>query len=140
MLTHENGTLRGLAPDVRDLLGATIDEAFTRYGSARADRAVGADRWLRFEGKEWTLRVRARPQSVDGVAVIRSWTAVIEHRFGTVPEALRALGLPPPRPPVRIGDLRQPLYDSVGRVHSLTVHLKNGRVGAVSGFDEPPDW
>lgn len=140
MSQHESDAEGVLAPDVRDLLGATIDEAFTRYGPAIADRAVGADRWLRFDGKRWSLRLRARPESVDGVAVVRSWTAAIANGFATVPEALRALGLPPSRPPTGVGDLRQPLYDGTGRVHSLTVFLRDGQVRAVSGFDEPPDW
>lgn len=140
MSTHGNDAAGALAPDVLDLLGATIDKVLARYGPAMADRTIGADQWLRFEGKRWTLRLRARPESVGGVAVVRSWTAAFAKGFATVPEALRALGLPSPKPPTRSGDLRQPLYDAAGCVHSLTVSLRDGRVRAVSGFDEMPDW
>lgn len=58
-------------------------------------------------------------------------------------EARRALGLPRAEPPAATaaaGDLRQPLHDEAGRVHSMTAALRAGRIRAVSGFDEPPDW
>lgn len=129
-----------LAPDVSDLLGSTIDEAFARFGPAVADRRVGADRWLLFKSPSWTLRLRIRPCSDGGHAVVRSWTAHFAHGFDTVPSALHAMGLAPQEPSTEVGGLRLPLRDTAGRVHSLTASGSAGRVFAVSGFDEPPDW
>lgn len=133
----------GAAPDVRGLLGAPAEAAFKRYGRAGADRRAGLDRWLRFEGPGWSLRLRARAGDDGGPARVRSWTAAFARGFDTMAEAQRALGLPTPeRPPATaaVGDLRQPLRDEAGRVHSLTAILGDGRIRAVSGFDEPPDW
>lgn len=139
--TGDEGTIRrGAAPCVRDLLGQSVDAAFERYGRAAADRWAGEDRWLRFEAPHWTLRLRARPERVGGPALVRSWTAAFAGGFDTVPEALRALGLPPPEPSAGTEDLRRPLRDGAGRVHSLTLSVRQGRIRAASGFDEPPDW
>lgn len=131
---------RGKAPCVQDLLGQSTDTAFERYGRAAADRRVGEDRWLRFEAPDWTLRLRARPDRSGGPALVRSWTAVFAEGFDTVAEALYALGLPPPEPSAGTEDIRQPLRDGAGRVHSLTLSVRNGRIRTATGFDEPPDW
>ena len=131
---------RGTAPCVRDLLGQSVDAAFERYGRAAADRRSGADRWLRFEAPNWTLRLRARPDRVGGPALVRSWTAAFAEGFHTAPEVLRALGLPLPDPPAGTEDFRLPLRDGAGRVHSLTLSVRHGRILAATGFDEPPDW
>ena len=131
---------RGKAPCVQDLLRQPVDAACDRYGRAAADRRVGEDRWLRFEARNWTLRLRARPVRIGGPALVRSWTAVFAEGFDTVPKALRALGLPPPEPSEGTAELRRPLRDGVGRVHSLTLSERNGRIRAATGFDEPPDW
>ncbi|MXX77476.1 MAG: hypothetical protein F4Z33_00435 [Gemmatimonadales bacterium] len=136
----ENAINRGTAPCVRDLLGQPVAAAFERYGRATADRRSGDDRWLRFEAPNWTLRLRARSDRVDGPALVRSWTAAFAEGFATVLEALRALGLPPPEPSVGMKDIRLPLRDGAGRVHSLTLSVRHGRIRAVTGFDEPPDW
>lgn len=120
-----------------------MTSALERFGAAAADRRAGADRWLRFEGPGWSMRLRARPRREGGAALIRSWTVAFAHGFETVAGAMRALGLPVPDLPTETvppGDLRQPLRDEAGRVHSLTAAVKAGRVRAVSGFDEPPDW
>ncbi len=139
--TNDEGALRCVkAPCVRDLLGQPVDAAFERYGRVAADRRAGADRWLRFEAPNWTLRLRARPDRIGGPALVRSWTAAFAGGFDTVPEALRALGLPPPEPSAGTEDIRRPLRDSAGRVHSLTLSVRHGRIRAASGFDEPPDW
>ena len=130
----------GTAPCVRDLLGQSIDAAFERYGRPETDRRAGEDRWLRFEAPNWTLRLRARPDRVGGPALVRSWTAAFAEGFDAVPEALRALGLPPAEPPAGTEDIRRPLRDGAGRVHSLTLSVRRGRVRAATGFDEPPDW
>ncbi len=131
---------RGTAPRVQDLLGQSVDAAFERYGRATADRRVGEDRWLRFEAPDWTLRLRARPDGIGGPALVRSWTAVFAEGFDAVPEALHALGLPPPEPSAGTEELRRPLPDAAGRVHSLTLSERNGRIRSATGFDEPPDW
>ena len=128
------------APHVRDLLGQPVDAAFERFGRAAADRRSGEDRWLRFEASSWTLRLRARPNRVGGPALIRSWTAAFAAGFPTVPAALRALGLPSPEPSAGTEDLRLPLRDGAGRLHSLTLSTRHGRIRAATGFDEPPDW
>ena len=139
--TNDEGALRCVkAPCVRDLLGQPVDAAFERYGRVAADRRAGADRWLRFEAPNWTLRLRARPDRIGGPALVRSWTAAFAGGFDTVPEALRALGLPPPEPSAGTEDIRRPLRDSAGRAHSLTLSVRHGRIRAASGFDEPPDW
>ncbi|WP_420446981.1 hypothetical protein [Candidatus Palauibacter sp.] len=133
----------GAAPDVRGLLGAPLEIAFERYGRAGADRVAGLDRWLRFEGPGWSLRLRARPGGDGGPARVRSWTAAFARGFDTMADAQRALGLPTPKRPAATaasGDLRRPLRDEAGRVHSLTAVLRAGRIRSVSGFDEPPDW
>lgn len=140
MPTHEDEAKSETAPDVSELLGAEIDEVFTRFGPALVDRTAGADRWLRFEHPNWTLRLRARSDSVGGHVLVRSWTASFGEGFNTVLDALCALGLPPPRSPTRADDLRQPLRDRSGRVNSLTTSVQGGRIRSVSGFDEPPDW
>lgn len=131
---------RGTAPGVQDLLGQSVDAALERYGHAAADRRAGEDRWLRFEAPHWTLRLRARPDRIGGPSVVRSWTAVFAEGFDTVPETLRALGLPPPEPSAGAEHIRQPLRDGAGRVYSLTLSVRNGRIRAATGFDEPPDW
>ncbi|MDE2663182.1 MAG: hypothetical protein OXI39_09310 [Gemmatimonadota bacterium] len=131
---------RGSAPCVRDLLRQSVDVAFERYGCVAADRRSGDDRWLRFEAPNWTLRLRARPDRIGGPARIRSWTAAFAEGFATVPEALQALGLPPPEPSAGTKDVRLPLRDGAGRVHSLTLSVRHGRIRAATGFDEPPDW
>ncbi len=136
----EDSSHRGAAPCVRDLLGQPVHAAFERYGRAAADRRSGDDRWLRFEAPDWTLRLRARPDRVGGPALVRSWTAAFAEGFETVPEALRALGLPRPEPSVGTDDIRRPLRDGAGRVHSLTLSVRRGRIHAATGFDEPPDW
>ena len=108
-----------------------------------ADRMAGADRWLRFEGPDWSLRLRARCHRDGGPTRVRSWTAAFAQGFDTVAEALRALGLitsGSPAATAAIEDLRQPLRDEAGRVHSLTASVRDLRIRAVSGFDEPPDW
>lgn len=139
--TGDEDTIRhGAAPDVGDLLGQSVDAAFERFGRAAADRRSGDDRWLRFEALDWTLRLRARPDRGGGPALVRSWTATFAEGFATVTEALRALGLPPPEPTAGTDDLRRPLRDGAGRVHSLTLSMRHGRIRAVTGFDEPPDW
>jgi len=131
---------RAKAPRVQDLLGQSVDAAFERYGRAAADRRAGEDRWVRFEAPDWTLRLRARPDGIGGPALVRSWTAAFADGFDTVPEALRALGLPPPEPSAGSEELRWPLRDATGRVHSLTLSMRSGRIRAATGFDEPPDW
>lgn len=136
----EDSIRGGTAPCVRDLLGRPVDEAFERYGRPATDRRAGEDRWLRFEASSWTLRLRARPDRVGGAALVRSWTAAFADGFDTVPEALRALGLPSPEPSVGTDDIRRPLRDGAGRVHTLTLSLRRGRIRAATGFDEPPDW
>lgn len=131
------------APDVRELLRAPVETALERYGRAVADRTAGEDRWLRFRGPGWDLRLRARPDRDGGPALVRSWTAAFARGFDTVPEALRALGLTGSEPPAEraaIGNLRQPLHDAAGRVHSMTATVRDGKIRAVSGFDEAPDW
>lgn len=131
------------APEVRELLGAPVPIALGRFGRAVADRRVGEDRWLRFEGPGWSMRLRARPGKEGDAALIRSWTVAFAHGFNTVADAMGALGLPVPEPlagTATLGDLRQPLRDEAGRVHSLTAAVRAGRVRAVSGFDESPDW
>ena len=138
--SDEDAIHRGTAPQVRDLLGQPGDAAFERYGRAAADRRVGEDRWLRFEGSNWTLRLRARPGRIGGPALVRSWTAAFAEGFDTVREAWRALGLPPPEPAAGTAETRWPLRDGAGRVHSLTLSVRHGRIRAVTGFDEPPDW
>ena len=139
--TNDDDTIpRQTAPCVRDLLGQPVDAAFERYGRAAADRRVGGDRWLRFEALNWTLRLRARPDRIGGPALVRSWTAVFAEGFDTVPKALRALGLPPPEPSAGTQEIRRPLRDGAGRVHSLTLSVWHGRIRAATGFDEPPDW
>lgn len=130
----------GTAPGVRDLLGQPVDAAVERYGRPETDRRAGEDRWLRFEAPNWTLRLRARPDGVGGPALVRSWTAAFAEGFDTVPEALRALGLPCREQSVGTEDIRRPLRDGTGRVHSLTLSVRRGRVRAATGFDEPPDW
>ncbi|MYL07205.1 MAG: hypothetical protein F4012_10490 [Gemmatimonadales bacterium] len=136
----EDTTHRGTAPCVRDLLGQSVDAAFERYGCPAADRWSGDDRWLRFEAPNWTLRLRARPSGVGGPELVRSWTAAFAEGFDTVPEALRALGLPPAEPSAGSEDTRRPLRDGAGSVHSLTLSVRHGRIRAATGFDEPPDW
>ena len=142
--TNDEGAIHGAtAPCVRDLLGQPVAAAIERYGRVAADRRAGEDRWLRFEVPNWTLRLRARPDRIGGPALVRSWTAAFAGGFDTVPEALRALGLTPPEPLEPSGgtdDIRRPLRDSAGRVHSLTLSVRHGRIRAASGFDEPPDW
>lgn len=136
----EDSIREGTAPCVRDLLGQSVDAAFERYGRPETDRRAGEDRWLRFEAPSWTLRLRARPDRVGGPALVRSWTAAFADGFDTVTEALRALGLPSPEPSVGTADIRRPLRDGAGRVHSLTLSARRGRIRAATGFDEPPDW
>lgn len=139
--TNDEDTIRPeTAPHVRDLLGQPVDAAFERFGRAAADRRSGEDRWVRFEAPNWTLRLRARPNRVGGPALIRSWTTAFAEGFPTVPEALRALGLPSPEPSPRTEDVRLPLRDGAGRVHSLTLSARHDRIRAATGFDEPPDW
>ena len=139
--TSDEDTIRPeTAPHVRDLLGQPLDAACERFGRAVADRRSGEDRWLRFEAPNWTLRVRARPDRVGGPALVRSWTAAFAEGFRTVPEALRALGLPLPEPSAGTEVFRLPLPDGAGRVHSLTLSARHGRIRAATGFDEPPDW
>lgn len=131
------------APDVRELLGAPVQTALDRYGRAVADRMAGEDRWMRFEGPGWSLRLRARADGDGGPPLVCSWTVAFTQGFDTVSEAKHALGLPSPESPTAtsgLGDLRQPLRDEAGRVHSLTAAVRAGRIRAVSGFDEPPDW
>ncbi len=139
----EEAPERGAAPDVGELLGAPVQTAFDRYGRAVADRMAGEDRWLRFEGPGWDLRLRARAAADGGTPCVRSWTATFARGFDTVSEARHALGLPAaerPTPGIGVEERRQPLRDGRGRVHSLTAAVRDGRVRAVSGFDEPPDW
>ncbi len=136
----EDSIQGGTAPCVRDLLGQSVDAAFERYGRPETDRRAGEDRWLRFEAPDWTLRLRARPGGAGGPALVRSWTAAFAEGFDTVPEALRALGLPPAEPSAGTEDTRRPLCDGAGRVHSLTLSVRRGRIRAATGFDEPPDW
>ncbi|MDE2719933.1 hypothetical protein [Candidatus Palauibacter polyketidifaciens] len=136
----EDSIQGGTAPCVRDLLGQSVDAAFERYGRPETDRRAGEDRWLRFEAPNWTLRLRARPSGVGGPELVRSWTAAFAEGFDTVPEALRALGLPPAEPSAGTEDTRLPLRDGAGRVHSLTLSVRRGRIRAATGFDEPPDW
>lgn len=138
--TNDDSIRGGAAPCVRDLLGQPVDAAFERYGRPMTDRRAGEDRWLRFEAANWTLRLRARPDRAGSPALVRSWTAAFAEGFGTVPEALRALGLPPPEPSVGTEDVRRPLRDGAGRVHSLTLSVRRGRIRAATGFDEPPEW
>ena len=140
MSTGDTDVKTSTAPHVKDLLGAAVDEALARYGSAAVDRMVGEDRWVCFENSNWTLRLRARPDPEGELALVRAWTAAFARGFNTVAEALNALGIRSPAPPAGIEDFRQPLCDAAGRVHSLTVSVKHGRIRAVSGFDEPPDW
>jgi hypothetical protein len=137
---HEDSIRGGTAPRVRDLLGQSVDAAFERYGRPAMDRRVGEDRWLRFEARNWTLRLRARPARSGGPALIRSWTAAFARGFDTVPEVLRALGLPSPEPSAGKDDIRRPLRDRAGRLHSMTLSVRRGRIRAATGFDEPPDW
>ena len=139
--TRDEDTLRGgAAPHVRDLLGQSVDAALERYGRAAANRRTGDDRWLRFEAPNWTLRLRARRDRPGGPALVRSWTVAFEGGFDTVAEALGALGLPVPEPPSGTEDIRRPLRDGAGRVHSLTLSVRHGRIHAATGFDEPPEW
>lgn len=139
--TNDEDSLHGeTALCVRDLLGQSVDAAFERYGRPETDRRAGEDRWLRFAAPNWTLRLRARPDRVGGPELVRSWTADFAEGFDTVPEALRALGLPSPEPSVGTGDIRRPLRDGAGRVHSLTLSVRRGRIRAATGFDEPPEW
>ena len=141
-----DGRRGGAAPNVRDLIGQPVEAAFERYGRATVNRRTGDDRWLRFEAPGWALRLRASPEPPGDLerpgdpTLVRSWTAVFERGFDSVAEALSALGLPPPDPSVEAGELRMPLRDGAGRVHSLTLSLRQGRIHAATGFDEPPEW
>ncbi|WP_419163183.1 hypothetical protein [Candidatus Palauibacter sp.] len=127
---------------MRDLIGEPADTASERFGRAIADRRVGEDRWLRFEGSDWSVRLRARSERPGAPARIRSWTVAFLHGFDTVEGAMRAAGLPPPasRAGAGAGPLRLPLSDGAGRLHSLTASLRDGRIRSISGFDERPDW
>lgn len=136
------GTESGREPllDLQDLLGASAEAAFERFGRPAADRRVGGDRWLRFEGPGWSLRARARPLRAGEDARIRSWTIAFEDGFEALAAALSALGLGGGFPDPAEGELRLPLRDGAGRLHSLTAAEREGRIRAVSAFDEPPDW
>ena len=126
--------------DLRDFLRASAEAAFERFGRPAVDRWVDGDRWLRFEGPGWSLRARARPLRKGGNARIRSWTVAFEDGFEGLGVALPALGLGSGSPPPAAGELRLPLRDGAGRLHSLTASERAGRIHAVSAFDEPPDW
>ena len=140
MGTGEACAGRGAFPDLRDLVGTSAAAAIERLGRPTADRRVGPDRWLRFEGRGWSLRARARPRRPGGDARVRSWTVACESGFDTLADALRALGLADAASPPVPGELRLPLRDRDGRLHSLTAAERAGRIHAVSAFDEPPDW
>ena len=126
--------------DLRDFLGASTASAFERFGRPAVDRWSGGDRWLRFEGPGWSLRARARPLRTGEGARIRSWTFAFEEGFDALVAALHALGLAGGVPDLPEGELRLPLRDSAGRLHSLTASERDGRIHAVSAFDEAPDW
>ena len=127
-------------PAVRDLLGQSAEAACERFGRPVVDRWTGGDRWLRFEGPDWSLRARARPRGSGGAARIRSWTVAFSKGFDTLGAALRALGLGDAAPGPETGELRLPLRDGAGRLHSLTASRRGARIHSVSAFDEPPDW
>lgn len=140
MGTGEVRAGRGAFPDLRDLIGASAAVAIERLGHPTADRRVGPDRWLRFEGRGWSLRARARPRRPGGDARVRSWTVACERGFDTLADALRALGLADAARSAAPGELRLPLSDRGGGPHSLTAAERAGRIHAVSAFDEPPEW
>ena len=140
MSAGEDRAGRGALLDLRDLLGAFADTARARFGPPAVDRRVGRDRWLRFEGAGWSLRVRARPRRTEEGARIRSWTVACERGFDTLGDALRAFSLDRAAPTPEGAELRLPLRDTAGRVHSLTASRRGGRIHAVSAFDEPPEW
>ena len=127
--------------DLNGLLEETAEAASERLGIAGVDRVLGEDRWMVFEGRGWSLRLRARPKRIGGPARVRSWTVTFDPGFPSLEAACGALALPPPPPTAGRGPTRLRLPDACsGRTHSLTAVERGGLIRSVTAFDEPPDW
>ncbi|HKK08664.1 MAG TPA: hypothetical protein VKA44_07250 [Gemmatimonadota bacterium] len=132
-------------PRLAGLLGAASGSLLGRLGPPSADTRTGEERWLRFEGAGWSLRVRLSG-SASGERV-SSWTLGLEPGVRTLRAAAEPVGLWPAcapdaaAPEVREPLLRRPLPDPGGGAdRSLTASVRGGRVVALTAFDEAPDW
>ena len=133
------------------LLGRPIGVLWERFGSPDVDRRVGRERWIIYESRHVTLRVRcAEPDPLDSNADdeprVASWTASFATGHPSLREAAVALDLWPACAPDEIpgpedGMLRRPLGDSeMKATYSLTATIRDGRVVQVTAFDEAPEW
>ncbi|MFQ5890069.1 MAG: hypothetical protein ACE5JR_08445, partial [Gemmatimonadota bacterium] len=113
-------------------------------GEPPADSTVGRERWLVFEWTDVVLRVRggAGPEGR-----ITSWTATLQNGRGTLREAAAPFGLwPACAPDEEAGTVQTPLVrrglpaSGTGRARTLTATVREGRITAITLFDEPPDW
>jgi hypothetical protein len=127
-------------PHLDGLLGTPADDVVRRLGGPAVDRAARGERWLRFDGEGWSLRVR-----IGEDARVASWTLTLPQGTATLRAAAEPVGLwPACAPDGSPGDaplLRRRLPSPAGRPdHTLTATVREGRVIALTAFDEPPDW
>jgi len=132
-------------PRLDGLLGERSGEALARLGPPAADRVTASERWLRYEGEGWSLRLRLTG-SAEGERVA-SWTLGLAPGVRTLEAATRPAGLwPAAAPDVAAGEVEAPLVRRVlpdpagGPDRSLTASVRGGRFVALTAFDEPPDW
>jgi hypothetical protein len=132
-----------------DILGRAIglpaDALISALGEPVARRLTGDALWLVFEGLGRRLRVRC--DAAREGAEVASWTLSFDAGPATLREAAEPLGLWPQAVPDIAAELSEgsPILRAVagaaeGRVHSLTVSAKGGRIHKVTLFDEPPEW
>ena len=121
----------------------TEAEAVGRLGAPTARRVAAGDVWLVFELSACTLRARCSGSTTSRIA---SWTATFSRGYDCLREAVDLLGLWPAAAPDEIAVrcehplIRRALPRPDGEVHTLTATVREGRVVAVSVFDEAPDW
>lgn len=132
-------------PRLDGLLGEGSGAALARLGPPAADRVTGSERWLRYEGDGWSLRLRLTG-SAEGERVA-SWTLGLDPGVATLGSAARSAGLwPAAAPDVPAGEVEEPMVRRVlpdpagGPDRSLTASVRGGRFVALTAFDEPPDW
>jgi len=126
-----------------EILGVSAAGVCGRLGVPRLQRLVSGEPWLLYEWKKLSVRIRCGAGSKG----VTSWTVRFVDGARTLCEATRPLGLWPaaapdaaaaatPEPMLR----RAVLLPGATAPRSLTASLAEGRIKAVTLFDEPPDW
>lgn len=114
-----------------------------RLGEPAAEREAGGGRWFLYRWPGITLRVRGGAGARGRIA---AWTAALEDGGRSLSEAADPFGLWPACAPDAAAGSAPPLLRRAvrppggGPARSLTATVREGRITALTLFDEEPDW